>query len=192
MILCERDPDSWWESLSETLNHEFNRKLFKFPAKISLKLTGMFYSLSVLEKAKDSLSIGLNVSNVFKVHTKILFKSEITENCHCQDHKTSAESRTFYENWTEEVKSIVEPEDLLVLRAKDGWGPLCKFLKQPVPKDMAYPMENAAESTRKMFKTWLNNQYYLFFCYCFWFPVIIGVFLFKAFTWADSGVKSEL
>ena len=42
---------------------------------------------------------------------------------------------------SEHAKRIVPADQLLVLKATDGWGPLCKFLGVPVP-DEAYPHSN--------------------------------------------------
>ena len=32
------------------------------------------------------------------------------------------------------VKNTVPKEDLLIWQVKDGWKPLCDFLKKPIPK----------------------------------------------------------
>ena len=57
----DREPDSWWKSVCETINHEYNRKLFSFPANLSLKISGMYDSLRVSERSKDRMTVGFNV-----------------------------------------------------------------------------------------------------------------------------------
>jgi hypothetical protein len=44
----------------------------------------------------------------------------------------------------EAVKAIVPPDQLLVFEAKEGWGPICKFLDVPVP-DVPFPSANTQD-----------------------------------------------
>jgi hypothetical protein len=48
----------------------------------------------------------------------------------------------YFRRHTEEVKSSIAPERLLIYQVGEGWDPLCKFLGVPVPKD-AFPSENS-------------------------------------------------
>ena len=41
-----------------------------------------------------------------------------------------------------EVRSLVPKEKLLEYRVTDGWGPLCEFLGEPVPKGCSFPNVN--------------------------------------------------
>ena len=41
----------------------------------------------------------------------------------------------------EAVRAVIPPERLLVFEVKEGWGPLCKFLKVDVPSE-AFPRTN--------------------------------------------------
>ena len=43
------------------------------------------------------------------------------------------------------VRSVVPPEKLLEMELGDGWAPLCKFLKVPVP-DGPLPRANDTEA----------------------------------------------
>jgi len=54
-----------------------------------------------------------------------------------------------YESHNEDVKSKVEPDNLLVYEVKEGWQPLCDFLQVPVP-DGPMPHRNDAASFRAM------------------------------------------
>ncbi|KXZ45276.1 hypothetical protein GPECTOR_56g372 [Gonium pectorale] len=48
-----------------------------------------------------------------------------------------------YEQHIAEVKRSIPADRLLVFQAREGWGPLCQFLGQPVP-DVPYPNVNDA------------------------------------------------
>ena len=39
----------------------------------------------------------------------------------------------FYTRWIEYVRKLVPSEQLLVYNVRDGWKPLCTFLKAPLP-----------------------------------------------------------
>lgn len=57
--------------------------------------------------------------------------------------------RDCFERHTEEVAGSVPADRLLVFRAKDGWGPLCRFLGVAEP-ETPYPHVNTKEETAKM------------------------------------------
>ena len=59
--------------------------------------------------------------------------------------------RRFKEH-NEQVKQTVPPERLLVFSVKEGWGPLCKFLRVPVP-DEPFPHENDREAFKSLHRT---------------------------------------
>ncbi|KAL7783771.1 P-loop containing nucleoside triphosphate hydrolase protein [Trichoderma afarasin] len=42
----------------------------------------------------------------------------------------------------EEVRSLVPKDRLLEYRVTDGWGPLCEFLGEPIPKECSFPNVN--------------------------------------------------
>ena len=49
-----------------------------------------------------------------------------------------------FERHNANVRAFIKPERLLVFEAKEGWEPLCKFLRVPVP-DKPYPRANTRE-----------------------------------------------
>lgn len=52
---------------------------------------------------------------------------------------------------TERIKSIVKPENLLVLElGKHGWEKLCSFLGKEVPRDLPYPHDNKGKNFSKL------------------------------------------
>jgi len=67
---------------------------------------------------------------------------------------------SIYEKNIEEVKKIVPPEQLLVFEAKQGWGPLCKFLDRPVP-DKPFPHLNDRETMKANLKKFRNRKVYM-------------------------------
>lgn len=62
------------------------------------------------------------------------------------DHPSAAIQR--YEEHQREVREEVPADRLLVFRASDGWGPLCKFLGVPVP-DEPFPRTNDSASFQR-------------------------------------------
>jgi len=50
---------------------------------------------------------------------------------------------TVFEQHNAEVQRTIESERLLVYQLGDGWAPLCKFLRVPVP-DQPFPCTNSA------------------------------------------------
>ncbi len=52
----------------------------------------------------------------------------------------------------EEVKAAIPADRLLVFDVKQGWEPLCAFLRLPVPKG-PFPRVNSREETRAMFQS---------------------------------------
>ncbi|KAL7821169.1 P-loop containing nucleoside triphosphate hydrolase protein [Trichoderma aethiopicum] len=47
-----------------------------------------------------------------------------------------------YRKHYEHVRSLVPKERLLEYKVTDGWGPLCEFLGDPIPKDCGFPNVN--------------------------------------------------
>ena len=57
-----------------------------------------------------------------------------------------------FERWNEEVKERVPPEKLLVYEVKEGWEPLCEFLRVEVPQGKPFPHLNDTETFRRMIR----------------------------------------
>ena len=56
-----------------------------------------------------------------------------------------------------EVKAYVPPEKLLVYDVRDGWGPLCKFLNVPEPKE-EIPHLNKKENFKLMLEELMKGK----------------------------------
>lgn len=53
-----------------------------------------------------------------------------------------------YERHNAEVRRTIAPERLLVYDVAEGWGPLCRFLRVPVPRN-PFPHANKTEDFRR-------------------------------------------
>jgi len=54
-----------------------------------------------------------------------------------------------FKQWTSEVVKDCPPEKLLIFAARDGWEPLCKHLKMPVP-NVPYPHVNDTREFKRI------------------------------------------
>jgi len=62
-----------------------------------------------------------------------------------------------FERHTEEVRSVIPAQRLLVFEVKQGWGPLCAFLGVAVPPT-AFPRVNSREEMAAMLATGTSQQ----------------------------------
>lgn len=63
-----------------------------------------------------------------------------------------------FEEHVREVRSVVPADRLLIFDVKQGWGPLCDFLKVPVPGDRPFPWLNDIASV----KARLRRRFFFF------------------------------
>lgn len=59
-----------------------------------------------------------------------------------------------FEAWNAEVIATVPETRLLVFRASDGWGPLCKFLQLPEPLEPFPNVNDTAEFKDRLWTNW--------------------------------------
>lgn len=64
----------------------------------------------------------------------------------------------------DEVRRTIPASRLLVLDVKEGWGPLCDFLAQPVP-DTAFPQINDTQATRDIINRIIDEGFETVFNY---------------------------
>ncbi|KAI8144352.1 P-loop containing nucleoside triphosphate hydrolase protein [Fennellomyces sp. T-0311] len=120
VLLTYRDPDSWYKSVSNTLNPMAN---------------------SVM---KDS-----NVEYLNRLHSMvstIAMDGAIADTERFKDEETIKRKYMEHIEW---VKKFVPAEKLLVLELGEGWDRLCAFLDKPVPSE-PYPRTNSTEDMKKM------------------------------------------
>ena len=135
-ILTDRDPESWYQSLSNTV-YQANHP------SIGRKLTLMRKMLFSVRLRKISRVFKLLKNNLWQGFFKGQFKD-----------KELAIKR--YNDFNEEIKQTIPPDKLLIYKVSDQWEPLCKFLELPIPKE-DFPHLNKREEFKtqvgKMLKT---------------------------------------
>jgi hypothetical protein len=123
-----RDPESWYESVRNTI-----------------------YELSVVIPRHPIYRIGYKLVSffVFRGSSNADLAGELiwqgTFHGHFEDRAYAIE---VYNQHNDEVKRRVPPERLLVYQVKDGWGPLCEFLGVREP-DEPFPRTNDAAEMRR-------------------------------------------
>lgn len=122
VILTVRSAESWYLSMQETIVPMLTR----FPNRI---VTPYLPYISGPGRVMGPTSIRRDVLNRFsdRAHVLKVFTDHI-----------------------EEVKRVVPAEKLLVFEAKEGWGPLCKFLGVPVPETDFPRVNDTAEFKRRV------------------------------------------
>ena len=135
VILPTRDLDTWQKCV---ISRRFRSRLVLTHAHRSAKRFDDYFSsrsaifFEVLNKAlfmKDRLSLP-----TFRKAWQVLFKGDF-----------SAHGHLFYEKHYRAIASVTPRDRLLFWTVKDGWGPLCKFLDQPIP-DTSLPHLNTARA----------------------------------------------
>lgn len=84
---------------------------------------------------------------------------QLTINDYLQDRMHDQEHliRRFNEH-VEEVRDSIPASRLLVFDVKEGWGPLCEFLKRPVP-DTDFPHINDTAATKGLINNIIANGF---------------------------------
>ncbi|KAI9494355.1 P-loop containing nucleoside triphosphate hydrolase protein [Zychaea mexicana] len=121
VILTVRDPDSWYQSMRNTifLIHSASRRDPSRQNKPKVNMVGKI----ILDGAFDNPD---------------LFNDEVALKAKFVEHN-------------ERVKRIVPKERLLVMQLGEGWDRLCDFLDVPVPSNVDYPNVNKTSDMRKRF-----------------------------------------
>jgi hypothetical protein len=122
VVLTVRDPDSWYKSASETI-----------------------YAIG---KAPP-----LWARKIIKMQRQI---ESITQACVWQrvfdgQFEDKAKAIQIFQDHIEQVKADVPADQLLIFEVKQGWGPLCAFLGQPVPST-PFPHVNDTVEFKRMIR----------------------------------------
>jgi hypothetical protein len=125
VVLTVREPEKWYQSMHDTI-YKFNR--LTFLRKVFLLTMGLFKPELKKLHAAWQLQEQTLWQNTFKGQF---------------GHKKYAID--VFLKHIEEVKSQVPADRLLVFNIKDGWEPLCHFLKVPVP-ETPFPRVNDSAS----------------------------------------------
>jgi hypothetical protein len=119
VILSERDPDRWYESVSATILADAHRE-------------GM-----------SSSPIGAIIR---KLASRGMFGASTADSWESGPPDRARMIELFLAH-NAAVRRAIPAERLLVFQARDGWAPLCAFLGVPVP-DEPFPHVNNAEEFR--------------------------------------------
>lgn len=122
VILTTRSPESWYQSMSETIVPIMTR----FPNRVVMPFVP--YGGAPLLVMRE---------------TKI--RREVIDRWADRDAMLR-----YFEAHVEEVKRAVPAERLLVFDVKEGWGPLCAFLGVPVPNEPFPRVNDTAEFKKRV------------------------------------------
>ncbi len=127
IIHTYRDPEEWYESAVHTIFMARNldiRRILKFALRypVSRVVQKRFHVFRYNRKLMN-LEFGKDLSDRGKV-----LKA--------------------FEKHTENVIKRIDPARLLVFNVSEGWGPLCRFLKLPVPSE-SFPNSNSRDEFLK-------------------------------------------
>lgn len=120
VVLTVRDPHQWWASTASTI-YGFRTA---FPA----------WVLRAVPPTRRFVEM------VDRLVWDGLFDGRFTD----RDHAIA-----IFERHIDHVRSTCPPDRLLVFDVKDGWEPLCAFLRAPVPRH-PFPHLNDAKVTRRV------------------------------------------
>ena len=119
IILGTRDPDAWYESVSNTIF----RVIPNFPKWIRFIFPRSNKVLNMIEKT--------------------VWQGEFSGQF--EDKKSAIQ---VFNQRIETIKKVFPPERLLIHRSKDGWEPLCEFLDVEIP-ETPYPWLNDSTKIKR-------------------------------------------
>ncbi len=129
VLLTVRDPEKWYESVKRTIYPLLNRArspFFRLLLKVFLP----------------------HIHQTAQMTNRLIW--EMTFNGNFVDKQYAI---GIFNQHIEEVQKHVPPEQLLVYNIKEGWEPLCAFLRVEVPKDKPFPHLNDHQSNFVFRKT---------------------------------------
>ncbi len=120
VILTVRDPDKWYQSMSDTI-YTLSESFPKWLSLISPKMKNI-------------------IQMVYSVIWDGTFNGEF---------KNKAYAKEIFNKHIEEVKGAIPSDHLLVYQVTEGWEPLCTFLGVNIPEDQPFPHINDTEELKK-------------------------------------------
>ncbi|KAK2863655.1 hypothetical protein FQN49_004121 [Arthroderma sp. PD_2] len=132
VILVIRDYDRWFKSVDEVVIKGMWAPLTTF------------FMISVYPLLGMTGMIGMRKATLGFFHAKDV--EEVRRN-----------ARAAYDRHHREIQEMVPPDQLLLYKMGDGWGPLCEFLGKPVP-DEAFPWVNEEAELKKNGMKMLRSQ----------------------------------
>jgi len=152
VVLSTRDPGTWYKSVTESI-----WKIHELQKQWTYRLMfNMFDSRKGSEKMFQLIGSKPGYGMNQAMGEAIEAGPEVT--------------RQYFIDWQESVKNTIAPERLLVHSAKEGWGPLCKFLGVPVP-DGPYPRVNDSAQIQQKVSMLKRIHFVMFYMT----PVLLAV-----------------
>ena len=126
VVLSVRDPEKWFESVSNTTVAVHNLLSNTWRGRLLWKLKGgSFAKMAEVARYVHTATLGDNFAKQSKEHY-----------IYC------------YNKHTEAIKRIVPKEKLLIFDVREGYAPLCKFLGVPV-REGSLPRTNDTAEFRR-------------------------------------------
>jgi hypothetical protein len=136
VILTVRDPERWWDSVSETI---FRSALAERRLPLRRRLIRGLVALRAPDFALYPRMARATVMDR-------VFDGRIDDREHAIE---------VFERHVAEVRATIAADRLLVFESKEGWGPLCAFLGVPVPeKPFPQVNERAAFAGKRRGRLW--------------------------------------
>lgn len=123
VILTYRDPDRWYDSTKNTIyrlprNEHLNRKPIRnFISRFTKKT--------------------IDPNEFVHLQDHILWNGTFSGRFNDKEY-----AKSIYQNHIDQVKGLVPSNQLLVFHVKEGWEPICNFLKVPTPTKKPFPHLN--------------------------------------------------
>ena len=128
-LLTERDVDSWYTSVKNTIHQSATSKT-----------------------PEEVAALPEHLQETFKMASTIAIDGALADTERFADEEAIKANFTNHYEW---VKKIIPADRLLVLQLGEGWDRLCEFLGKPVP-DVPYPRSNSTASFRNEFSNVVN------------------------------------
>ncbi len=129
VILTVRPFEKWYSSIHSTIWQAGPQTL--------LQKLGMMSKLLINPRLRSVIKcVKFAKATIFANHLQGKFQDK-------------AFAEKIFNKHIEDVKAYVPAEKLLVYDVSDGWGPLCKFLGKPIPKE-PLPHLNKKENFKEM------------------------------------------
>jgi len=139
LVLTVREPSAWYKSVATTLL-PLVRQIDRWSCLLR------FMCLVLYQSSHQIKLLGILFSQ--------LRSKELQQ-------ETSA--IRFYERWNEEVITSVSPDNLLVFDVREGWNPLCRFLRlEPPDGDFPRLNDSSALVRHQWYITFLISLFVLF------------------------------
>ncbi|KAJ8663310.1 hypothetical protein O0I10_000549 [Lichtheimia ornata] len=123
-LLTDRDPDSWYKSVKNTI-HEG----------------------AASRTPEEIAALPEYLQRTFKMAKTVVMDGALGDAARFADEEAMKEN---FRNHYEWVKKTIPADRLLVLQLGEGWDRLCEFLGKPVP-DVPYPRSNSTANFRNEF-----------------------------------------